>query len=349
MNALAYLTAQASYQEYRRRLDVRRVLDHYGVENDHEDTSGCGTEIIHSCLLDRVDRHHNNGDRNPSAAANVEKKLYVCYSYWGGDFFHFIQKMEDKQSFAEIVPILLPFLGESTLPIDEFAADTERRLTALFSHDDAFEMDLPSYSDRVLTPWAFVHPYLQERGISSETASRLQIGWREDDNRIIIPHFWDGKLVGWQARSLPERPGRWPGTELPLPKYRSSPGFPKADTLYYDHSGPRPEQGSVVIVESPMSVIKAVEVGLDVPVMATFGAKVSDAQIKILARFDDITIWSDDDPAGRSMSRRLARALYRQCRVQVVRPDAGKDMGDCPTAESMLDKIAGAVPALMIV
>lgn len=349
-SALSYLTTQSSYEEYRRRLDARKVLDYYGVENDYEETTSSGeTEVIHSCLLDRVDRHHNNGDAHPSASANLDRKLYICYSYWGGDFFHLIQKMENKSSFAEIVPILAPLLSESVSEPDEYRAKLQARLEAFLATPQAYNADLPSYSERVLSPWAFIHPYLYERGIDPDTVSRLQIGWREEDNRIIIPHFWDGKLVGWQARAVPDRPGEWPGTRNQIPKYRSSPGFPKSDTFYYDHSRPRPRAGSVLVVESPFSVIKATALGLDIPVLATFGAKVSDAQLYLLADYDQVIVWSDPDTAGRLMQRRLVTSLMTKTRVRVVRPDEGKDLGDYPSLVEVEAKVEGAVPAISVI
>ena len=331
--------------EYLRRLDARKVLEHYDAENVVEQATHDGdTEIIHSCLLDRVDRHHNNGDSHPSASCNVEKKLYVCYGFWGGTLFHLIQKLEDKSSFAEIVPLLSPMLSESTVEPDKFAEEIEK----LLSDPDHRRTAFPSYSDRVLAPWAFVHPWLYERGVDADTASRLQIGWREQDNRIIIPHFWDGNLVGWQARAIPPRPGQWPGTPQPQPKYRNSPGFPKSDTLYYDNSRDFPSGGTVLVVESPFSVIRAVSLGLEVPVVATFGAKVSSVQSRILAEFDEVIIWSDPDPAGASMRRSLSESLYRHCVVKVVEPDPEMDLADYPTLSSVEAKLAEAVPAAIV-
>lgn len=348
-SAARLLGAELRYDEYRRRLDARKVLEHYGVENDRDEVTDRGeTEVIHSCLLDRIDRHHNNGDANPSAACNLDRKLYVCYSYWGGDLFHLVMKLEDKSSFADIVPILAPMLGEATAEPDRFAAEMEDLMARFFTDPAAYAADLPAYSERVLAPWAFVHPYLHERGIDSGTASALQIGWREDDNRIVIPHFWEGRLVGWQARAIPDRPGLWPGTAVQHPKYRSTAGFPKADTLYYNHSRPRPTGGSVIVVESPFSVIKAAAVGLTTPVLATFGAKVSATQTRMLADFDEVTVWADADAAGTLMSRRLARALHRQTRVWVVDPEPGRDMADYDTAAAMEARAATAAPAVQL-
>jgi hypothetical protein len=343
MSVMSRLTAEGRYRDYLRRLDARALLEHYGVQNDHDETTHSGeTEVIHSCLLDRVDRHHNNGDQNPSAACNLERKLYVCYSYWGGDLFHLVQKLENRGSFEAIIPVIAPFLAGTVTEPDAFLEELEGMLA-----DGAYSANLPSYSERVLSPWAFVHPYLHERGIDSDTANRLRIGWRHDENRITIPHFWDGKLVGWQSRAVPDRPGLWPGTAEPMPKYRSTPGFPKSDTLYHDHSRPFPRSGTVVVVESPFSVVKATSLRLDVPVVATFGAKVSATQTSILSDFDEVILWPDPDQAGRIMERTVARRLQRHPGLRVVEPDPGRDMADCQTLDEVKGKIESAVPAVL--
>lgn len=342
--ALPTLTAQARYEDYRRRLDARALLEHYGMQNDHDEITHTGeTEVIHSCLLDRVDRHHNNEDRNPSAACNLDRKLYICYSYWGGDLFHLVQKLENKDSFEAILPIIAPFLSGSTVESGKLVEELERLLAV----PGAYTVDLPSYSERILAPWAVVHPYIHERGIDSDTASRLQVGWRVDENRITIPHFWDGKLVGWQSRAVPDRPGLWPGTTDPMPKYRSTPGFPKSDTFYYDHSRPFPHGGTVVVVESPMSVIKAVALGLEVPVLATFGAKVSTAQVGMLVDYDEVILWTDFDSAGQLMERTLIKRLARHPGLRIVTPDEGKDLADCDSLSQVCRKLDAAVPAIL--
>lgn len=341
----ALLAAESQYADYLRRLDARAVLDHYGVRNDHEEITAAGeTEVIHSCLLDAVDRHHNNADANPSASANLDRKLYVCYSVWGGNFFHLIQKLEDKTSFADILPLVSQFLSGATLSDQDWQAEYDRMVAAL--QHSAYTVDLPSYSPRVLSPWAFVHPYLHERGIDSQTASRLQIGWREDDNRIVIPHFWKGSLVGWQSRSIPDRPGLWPGTAAPVPKYKSTPGFPKADTFFYDHSRPFPDRGEVVLVESPLSVIKATALGLPVPVLASFGAKVSARQTAMLADYDRVILWPDPDPAGTVMETTLRNRLQQHPGLFVVEADPGKDLADYDRLVDVQAKIDAAVPAV---
>lgn len=333
---------RALYQEYSRRLDARAVLDYYGATNCSE-THGEGgtTEILHSCLIDRVDPHHSNGDQNPSACANIEKKQYICYTgAWAGDLFHLIAKMEGKETLADALPVISQFL---TGAVREDTASFTDELRALFTRPSTEIAELPSYHERVLEPWALVHPYIyEERGVSIEAASRLRIGFDERENRIVFPHFWRGRLVGWQKRVIPARPS-WPGTVPDIPKYRNSGGFPKAETIY-NLDRARATGRSIVVVESPMSVLKAASLGMDT-VVCTFGAKVTDHQVELLRDFDTVWVWFDRDTSGFAGERKIVEHLYRHTDVRVVIPQYKIDLGDYNDLDTVLGTLAQAVPA----
>lgn len=340
---LAGMNRSRFYQEYRRRLDGRAVLEHYGAQNCREQAGPDGTtEIVHSCLLDRVEPHHSNGDQNPSACLNVEKKLYVCYSLgWGGDLFHLIRKMENADTLTDITPLVGSMLTGTTRDADE----VRKEIDQLFAQP-TYTVDLPSYSERVLAPWLVSHPYMRdERGIDQDAHQVLKLGYDPAINRIIFPHFVEGTLVGWQTRAIPNRPGQWPGTVPDWPKYKNTAGFPKSETLYAldlaDRSKP------VIVVESPMSVAKAVTLGLT-NVVATFGAKVTTHQMELLRDFPRVTVWFDDDPAGRAGERKLVDALWRHTDVLAVVPEEGRDLGDHTSVSSVQVALQSARPASMI-
>lgn len=346
MRGIAALSTLLTMDEYRARLDVQAVLDYYGAENSFEWTNKDGTpEVMHSCLLDRIERHHSNGDQVPSASANLEKKSYNCYSgYWAGDIFHLIMKMENKKSLDDIIPMLGQFLGDRVEEVDNFKAKLKKMFDAYRA--GSLGGQIQGYGEYVLKPWAHAnpHPYLATRGITDEVAQQFQIGWSESDNRITFPHFWKGRLVGWQMRALPPNPD-WPVTDPPDPKYRSSPGFPKSDTLYAPPDGfLRGEEA--IVVESPMSVARAASLGLQIPVVATFGAKVNTNQLAALRHFKRLYVWMDDDAAGRIAERKLVRGLYRQCVVKVVSPDEKRDLGDARDIDEVLRKLSSAEPAV---
>lgn len=343
------------FDEYTRRIDPRAILDYYDAENAFEQTNTDGTvEVIHSCLLDRVESHHQNGDQHPSAALNIDRKLYVCYSYsdpdpdsryWGKsgmNLFRLIMKLEGKSDVSQVIPEISRFLDGTVKEKDDFAAELEALCSTVGRDRPA---PIRTYSARILEPWAYVHPYIVERGIDIDTASRLHIGFDSVENRITIPHFWRGQLVGWQKRAIPERAGEWPGTANPEPKYRSSPGFPKSTTLYrYDDAL---QSRRVCVVESPFSVIRSQARRDGIAVVATFGAKITDQQIQLLRRFDEVVVWMDADGAGAGAERRLVEQLYRTINVSVVKPDYGMDLGDYEDPEEVRVKIDDAIPAWM--
>jgi DNA primase len=324
--------------EYLRRVDAEAVLDHYGPENVIDRTGRNGRELIHSCLIDRVDPHHAHGDANPSASLNVDKKVYNCYSYGGGDIFWLMTLLEGKSAFHEIVPLLREFLGDSTVDTESFIAEVEKYL----SSSNAYSKEsLPRYHERILHQWDNYHPYLKHRGVSFEAAKRLRIGYDESNVRITFPHWVDGVLVGWQKRKLTDP--RWPVTPPDVdgqgrlfepPKYKNSAGFPKDSTIYNLDRVLDRKARDVLVVESPMSVAKAETFWDGTPddpfgaVVATFGSEVNDDQLKELRVFDSVTVWMDSDYAGRKSSYRLLDGLWRFTATWHVEPEDDTDLGD---------------------
>ncbi len=320
------------------RIDVRAVLERYGAKNCTEQLSADGTtEIIHSCIIDQVEPHHSNGDSHPSACVNVEKRLYVCYSLgWGGDLLRLVQKMENAESLTD-----LPLDGILTGSVKK-PDDLRSEILRLMDRRCPQAIELPSYAESVLSPWMVSHPYMREvRGISQDAHEALCLGFDPGINRVVFPHFFGGRLVGWQTRAIPPSPD-WPGTRNPQPKYKNTPGFPKAETLYaYDLAD---KAKPVVVVESPMSVAKAVSLGIN-NVVATFGAKVTDHQLDILKDFPAVTVWFDADFAGRAGERRIVTELYRHTSVAAVIPEVNRDLGDYTEPDEVKHTLAGAVPA----
>jgi hypothetical protein len=328
------------YHSVKRRLDVRQVLEHYGAENCTESVSSKdgSTWIVHSCLLDRVEPHHSNGDAHPSAWVNADNGVYCCATYWTGDLFHLIQKLEGVAGFEDIMPTI----GKMLSGTRDYAA-TIKEIEKLFAKG-VYSVDIPTYDERVLKPWLKTHPYMPEvRGVSHETCQLLKIGWDERENRIVFPHYWRGSLVGWQKRAIPPS-NHWPGTQPQYPKYRNSPGFPKSETLYsYDKNC---RERDIMLVESPMSVARANELGFP-NVLATFGAKVSKTQMDLLKDFKHVYVWFDADPAGNAGERKIVENLWRHTEVSVVRPDKGMDLGDYTSLAAVEDKLRQAQPSML--
>jgi hypothetical protein len=325
------------YQSYLNRLDARALLEHYDARNCSEQTNlkDGSTEIVHSCLLDRVYPHHTNGDENPSASCNLDSKKYVCYSLgMGCDLFHLVMKLEGRESLGDSMGVVAQFLTGATISAQKFREELEKK----FSKVNAYTINLPSQDPKILRTFDHRHDYWASRGVSTQAQDALQLGFDPRTGRIVFPHFVKGELVGWQKRVVPGVT-----TEDLDAKYKNSPGFPKSETVYNLDRARKYE--STVVVESPMSVAVAMSHGIP-NVVSTFGAKIGPHQIEELASFSTVYVWMDRDIAGIQAEQKLVEGLYRHTRVKVVAPDWGKDMADCDH-DQILSKLIEATPAAL--
>lgn len=201
---------------------------------------------------------------------------------------------------------------------------------------------IPNYHLSLLETWKTdePHPYLTEgipelgfkgREIPESTLEEFCIGYDFDDERIIIPMFFRGKLVGWQGRRID------PDIE---PKYKNSPDAPRARILYNYN----PKAETAIVVESPMSVLRHYH--HQPHLTATFGAKITDEQLSLLHNKNKVILWLDNDPAGWSATRVTARKLRPYTSVWVVASPYDADPADL-TDEVVDDLITRAVPAVV--
>lgn len=278
-------------------------------------------EMIHCCALPWHD------DRNPSASLNYKSLTYNCLSCGSsGGLLWFIASCR----------------GGDNIDARRWVADQtgtgadEQSLASLLDFFDAVygkeqrtSAPLPRVSPRVLEPWKFIHPYLTApkgeggRGIPAANVMALSVGYGEfrmqttdehwiTSERIVIPHFWRGDLVGWQTRRLVKD-----GT----PKYQSSGDFPKDMTVYNHSPRTRP-----IIVESPMSVLAKYHLASDME--SVFGAKVTDKQIRILGAHQQVFLWFDNDEAGWKATHSVGERLQPYTDVWVVESPYVQDPAD---------------------
>lgn len=268
-----------------------RLLAEHGVDvrllRDDELVVGCP-----------VSAYHQDQGKNPTGALNWDKLTYHCLGCGaGGGLLWFIGVLRDCSS-TEARMWLEGETGTGSQLME--LADLMRYFDALYEPKRR-PPPIPQFSNRTLDPWIGIHPYLTEdrrpcRGIRMEDAERFRCGYAEEyvisrdrdgnpsqvSERIVLPHFWRGALVGWQSRRLADD-----GT----PKFLSSPDFPKDQTIFnYDR---RADQ--VVVVEAMLSAIKHDSVA---HMEATFGASVTDRQRSLLAQHRRVVLWMDNDHAG---------------------------------------------------
>lgn len=280
-------------------------------------------ELTHPCLV--APQLHHNQRSDPTASLNYEILGYKCLGCGGkGGLLWFIAEMrhctvqEAGQWLAGEIGT-----GGNVLDLDKLL----RFLEATFERKGA-PVTIPAYSPKTLAPWDFIHPYLTDpkseggRGIPEANVIAMQLGYAEaypidskgnTSERIVIPHWWKGELVGWQTRRLDVRDG--------TPKYLSSPDFPK-DTTIYNYN---PSLHHAIVVEAAFSVVSHVhaEPGL----ISTFGANITEAQLRLLAKYERVTFAMDnDDPGWRAVVGYDSEAIGR--RPPVHNPGAAEKLAN---------------------
>jgi hypothetical protein len=348
-----------------KRALCQELLDEFGARTSRvNEKTG---EMIHGCLV--APELHKDQDRNPTASLNFQKLTYNCLGCGSsGGLLWFIATCRGETSVAARSWLeKTAGLGGAVLELDAML----RFLDNIYARPAA--VPIPSYSPRVLDAWAYDHPYMTEaRHVGPEIIKRFRVGWDPNNDRVVIPHFWQGKLVGWQSRMMPPqwRSQEWTpkppdkdGNEVVdvhsgnprAPKYYSSSDFPKDSTIFnYD-----PKAREAVVVESMLSVLRHVEhrhfEGL-------FGAKVTDLQIRRLVKHDRVILWMDNDnagwkaiegkpevkptkekPQGEERVPGMAEQLARYVEVRIVDSPWSQDAGDLPT-DAAMELIDGAVP-----
>lgn len=277
------------------------LLSEFGVRAVRtNDTKG---EMVHACLVSPG--LHKDQDKNPTASLNYKKLTYNCLGCGSsGGLLWFIAtcRGETSQEARQWLEKTAG-LGGEVLELDAML----RFVDALYAKPET--QPIPRYSEKLLQAWAYTHPYLIEaRGISEELYRRFRLGWDPHWDRVVIPHFWNGALVGWQSRKLPvewrseewtPRPPKADGEQAmdihsgnpKSPKYFSSADFPKDTTIFnYD-----PRAREAVVMEAMLSAITHAE---HFHAEGLFGAKFTQMQMRRLVKHERVILWMDNDDAG---------------------------------------------------
>lgn len=246
-----------------------------------------GEELVHNCVLPWHD------DQNPSAQMNWDGLVYKCFSCDSGGGLLWLIATCRGENEAQSRNWLRGHVSY------EEGEDALSRLLDYFDSvyaSEAPSVPIPKMSTKALDPWRVIHPYVTEiRGVPEANAETFEVGYGTfrtqkvnsdewiDSERIVVPHFWKGDLVGWQTRRLITD-----GTA----KWQSSPDFPKKTTIF--NFDPR-TYDTAVVVEAPFTVVAK---GHLAHMVATFGAGVTDRQTKLLAQYRRVILWMDNDDAG---------------------------------------------------
>ena len=327
--------SKGRYADYRDDINIDALEAAIGFDVLRQD----GANDIGYCVFPQ---NHSNGDTTGKFAIHRDKKVYGCFVCGGGSLLSLAMELYDFT------------VDEATHWLKQFAvtdtrSDAEYReyLLALLEDTETRQATLPYFNPRVLDRFADPLWYFYDRGISHKVAAAYHLRYTDntlksapmkqkdgettkiDDDyygpAAIFPHFWQGRLVGWQHRwmEFPEHTPKW------LAKYTNTTDFPKSTTLYnYDEAvkATRP----IVVVESVPTVLYLAT--HDIPAVSFFGSEPKPEQLRLMRRFKHgVILAPDNDEVGDKMVRKTTAYLEPFIPVwhaEKVTSAPGADLGD---------------------
>lgn len=259
-------------------IDARQLVQLLSLRN----CTVRGSELIASCPFPE---NHAHGDSNPSWGLNLETGLWCCLGC--GEKGNLEQLVERVLGVDRLAAIQLAYgeLGlEEAMHLMGGSSGQERREVTPLQRD--------------ISSWAQNrHPYWAGRGFVEETVGRWQLGYSPEMNRVTVPIWFRGELVGWTARRV---------QESDEPKWLHSKGLDRQAIVFgLDETS----DGSCIVVEAPLSAIMLWQQGYQ-NVIATMGCKMSQGQADIIrGRFDSALMFYDPDNAGRDGTMRAIEML----------------------------------------
>jgi len=186
---------------------------------------------------------------------------------------------------------------------------------------------IPQY---ILDNYRYRSDYLGRRGISEDIQRLMAIGYDMDSKAVTIPWFnSDGSLGNVMYRKTRGKTF-W---------YRKD-SRPIGEMLYGIHLSYKHRLKSAAIVEAPIDGLTLMSNG--VYGIATGGTAVTDAKIALILRspIEELTIWRDQDGAGRTWQRRLVTALRGKIRLKIAKiPKGYKDVNEMVCAGVRVDDV----------
>jgi len=284
--------------------DIERTLLRLGIE-----ASQRRSELIALCPMHKY--RVGKEDNNPSWSINADTGAHHCFSCgYKGNLLTLISDLleygdlEKAKSWLrsntdvnwELVSKQLNEAKKTYIHLPKLVPMSEARL-AVFK-------EVPA--------WA-----AKDRGLSVEACNTYGVSWRESDSTWILPiRSLDGRLLGWQEKG-----------HLSRKFFNRPPGVPKSKTLFGMNCW---DKDQMIVIESPLDAVKLKSVGIPGGV-ATFGAVVSQDQIEIMRKAENLIIAMDNDEAGRKANKFLLdsfRKLGIECWFFNYGDSDKKDIGD---------------------
>jgi len=257
---------------------VKRILTGAGIDIEAE----YGTDYIIFCP------YHNN-NRTPAGEVSKEHGMFFCFG---------CQTTKTLIEFVMYTSNRTYFEAARYIKSKEQETSIEDSVNKALVNKPEFvqydELLIKRLNNQALESSRAVR-YFEGRQITKESMEKFALGYSEKQDSVTIPvHSPDGMCIGFVARTVEGK------------EFKNTLGLPKGKTLFNLH---RVKTSNIVyLVESSFDAIRLDQVGF--PAVATLGANVSAAQIRLLEKyFNSIVLIADNDDAGVIMRDKLIERL----------------------------------------
>lgn len=252
--------------------DIASILQSAGVE-----LSRIGDrEITGKCPVHV--RTVGKEDRSPSWSINAESGLWICFSCGAR---------------GTLSSLLYELIGSDALSAQQFLiqAGMERLMSVKTKDPVSVQLNVDAFHKFVRVP----DKHCKARNLDPDLVHRFGVRWNPENKAWALPVVSSlGQLMGWQ-----EKKSGW---------VRNYPvGVSKGSTLF----GVERFRGStVVVVESPLDIIRFAGVFESPRAVASFGAHMTREQMDLLLHLADrVVVAMDNDKAGIESSKKLYKFM----------------------------------------
>ena len=231
---------------------------------------------------------------NPNSMVVNDDYWYSFSDAMGGDVIDLLALHDYDGDRGQAIRHLSDMLG-IPLPTNEYSRKWQEYTNDLQSKVEMWHKNLDNEHLK----------YLHNRKINDETINRLKIGFKFDENRLIIPMWKNGYVCYWCGRTMGEV------TEN-NPKYRKPKlnGFNENDVFGLDTLNR--DKSILVIAEGAFDYLSFYQEGYAVLSMAggTFSKKQTKHIIQIARNFGKVLLTFDNDKSGGKFTVSMARTMF---------------------------------------
>ena len=218
-------------------------------------------------------------DKSPSWSMNASSGLWICFSCGArGTLSALLREMSGDDSISA-----QQFLINAGMQRLTASSDGVEDVPVLVDRDAFFQFERVS------------NKRCHGRNLDPEIVYRFGVRWNQRNKSWAIPIISPlGQLQGWQEKK--------PGWVRNFPV-----GVKKGQTLF---GVERVRSTTIILVESPLDVVRFAGVFDKPNAVASFGATVSSEQIRLLTHVADrVVVAMDNDEAGAAASKYIYKAM----------------------------------------